>query len=79
MVFVQAYRTFDKKASISSFFIILTASFKSNRPMVANKQDTLDPFKEADNSSISLSLISFMIQLLVGVPRVTGTCDPKAV
>ena len=51
-----------KKASISSFFIILTASFKSVRPMVwftaispltessaqwhTNKWDTLDPFKE---------------------------------
>ena len=85
----------DEKPSISSFFIILTASFKSVGPMVwftaislliessaqghANKQDTLNLFKEADNSSISLSLITFMIQLMAGVPRVTGTHDPKAV
>ena len=85
----------DKKASISSFFIILTALFKSFGPVVwftaislltessaqwhANKQDTLNAFKEANNSSISLSLITFMIQLMVGVPRVTSLHDPKAV
>ena len=45
----------------------------------ASRQDILDPFSETDSSSISLSLIMFMIQLMVGVPRVTGTLDPKAV
>ena len=44
-----------------------------------NKWDILDPFKEANNSSISLSLIMFMIQLMVSVFRVTSTQDPKAV
>ena len=41
--------------------------------------DILSPFSEADNSSISLSLITFTIQLMVSVPRVTGTLDPKTV
>ena len=45
----------------------------------ANKWDILNPFKEANNSSIFLSLIMFMIQWIVSVPRVTGTWDPKAV
>ena len=35
--------------------------------------------KEAHSSSISLHLIKFMIQLMVGVPRVTDTWDPKLV
>ena len=38
-----------------------------------------DPFRETDNSSISLSLIMLMIQLMIGVPRVTGTWAPKMV
>ena len=45
----------------------------------ANKWDIPDPFKEASNSSISLSLIMFMIQLMVSVPRVTGIQNPKRV
>ena len=52
---------------------------ESSAQQLANKQDILDPFKEVDNSSISLSLITFMIQLMVGVPRVTATWDPKLV
>ena len=45
----------------------------------ANRWDILNPFSETDNSSISLSLMMLMIQLMVGVPRVMGTLDPKAV
>ena len=85
MVFVWACMILDEKAYIYSFFIILTACLKLVRPMIwfiaisllmessaqlhNNKQDTLNPFKEADNSSISLSLIMFMIWLMVSVPR----------
>ena len=95
MVFVWPCKILDKKVSISSFFVVLTASFKSVRSTVwfaaasllmesyvwwnANKQYILDPFKETDNSSILLSLITLMIWLMVGVPRVTGTWDPMAV
>ena len=38
-----------------------------------------NPFSETDSSSVSLSLIMFTIQLMVGVPRVTETFNPKAV
>ena len=84
-----------EKASISSLFIVLTASFKPVRSTVwfvaasllmesyaqwhANKQDIPDPFKEADNSSILLPLITLMIQLMVGVPRVTSNWDLRVV
>ena len=51
----------------------------SNAHQHANNWAILDPFKETINSSISLSLITLMIQLMVGVPRVTGTQDPKPV
>ena len=94
-VFVLSCTILDEKASISSHFIVFTASFKSVRSEIglivvsflrersaqcpANRQDILDPFSETDNSSISLSLMMFTIQLMVGVPRVTGTLDPKAV
>ena len=81
----------DEKASISSFFVVLTVSFKSVRSTVwvvaaasllmegsaqqhASKQEILDPFKEADNSSILLSLIMLLIQLMD-----PSTWDPKAV
>ena len=93
MVFVQACMILDEKASISSFCIVLKALFKSVRPMVwfaavslptessawwhANKCDILYTFKEADNSSISLSLITFMIPLMVSMPRVNGTQDDQ--
>ena len=95
MVLVWPYMILDEKASISSLCVILTASFKSVRSTVwfavtsllmessawwhTNKWDILNPFKEADNSSISLSLITLMIWLMVGVPRVTGTWDPNVV
>ena len=77
MVFILAGMILDEKVSTSSFFITLTALFQSVRTMVwfaaislpmtssawwhASKQDILDPCKEANNSSISLSLITFMI------------------
>ena len=93
--FCSAMYDLYEKASISSFFVGLTASFKSVRSTVwlaaasplmesstqwhANEQDILDPFMEADNSSISYSLIMLMIQLIVSVPSVTGTQDPKMV
>ena len=44
-----------------------------------NEWDILNPLKEAKNSSISHSLITLMIQLMVGVHRVASTQDPKAV
>ena len=84
-----------EKGSISSFFIVLTILFKLVRSTVrfaaasllmksstqwhANNWDILNPFKETDNSSILLSLITLMICLMVGVPRVTGTWDPQMV
>ena len=52
---------------------------ESSAGWYANKLDILNPFKEADSSSILLSLITFMIQLMVCVPRVTGTQDPNLV
>ena len=45
----------------------------------ASRQDILDPFSATDSSSILLSLITFMIQLIVGVPRVTRTLNAKVV
>ena len=93
MVFVWPCMILDEKASISSFFVVLTASFKSVRYTVwftaaslltessvqwhPNKWDIFDPFKEANNSFISLSLFTLMILLMVSVPRVTNTQDPK--
>ena len=59
--------------SISSFFIVLSAQ------QHANNWDILDPFKEANNPSDTLSLITLMIQLMVTVPRVTSTQDLKMV
>ena len=52
---------------------------ESSAQWQTNKWDILDPHKEADNSSILLSLIMFMIQLMVGVLKVTSTQDPKLV
>ena len=82
-------------SSISFHFIVFTASFKSVRPGIgltvvfflrnsstqcpANSWDILNPFCETDSLSISLSLMMFIIQLMVGVPRVTRTLDAKAV
>ena len=94
-VLVQPCPILDKKASISSHFIVFMASFKSVRSGIglvtvvflressvqcpANRQDILDPLSKTYCSSISLSLMMFMIRLMVGVPRVTNTFDPKAV
>ena len=52
---------------------------ESSTQCPVRRWDILDPFSETDSSSISLSLITFMIQLIVHVPRVTRTLDPKAV
>ena len=52
---------------------------KSHACWHANNCAILDQFKETDNSLILLSLITLMMQLMVGVPRVTGTWDPKLV
>ena len=46
---------------------------ESSTECPANRWDILNPFSETENSSISLSLMMFMIWLMVGVPRVTGT------
>ena len=93
MAFIQLCIMLDEKASIFYFFVTLTASFKSiwstvwcvaASPLIkssahwhANNWPILNPFREADNSLISLSLITMMIWLMVGVPRVTSTRDPK--
>ena len=92
---VQPCAILDEKDSISSHFVVFTASLKSVRLGIglavvsflressaqhpASRWDILNPFSETDNSSMSLYLITFMIQLIVGVSRVTGTLDPKAV
>ena len=92
MVFIQPCIILDEKVSTSSLFVILTASFKSvwstvwciiASPLIkssarqhASNWAILNPFREADNSSISLSLITLMIQLMVAVPRVAGAWDP---
>ena len=94
-VFVWPCIILDKKVSTSSFFVVLTTLFKSARSTVwfatvslwiespahwqANNWAILDPFREKNNSLISLSLITLMILLMVGVLRVTGTQDPKPV
>ena len=91
-VFVWPCMILDETAS-TSCFIVSTALFKSVESGIgllvalllresftwcpANRWDILDPFSETDNSSILLSLMTFMIQLMVGVPRMTGTLDPK--
>ena len=91
MVFIWPCITLDKKASTSSLFVVLTATYKSVWSTIwciaasslidssahqhANNQAILDPFREADNSLISLSLITLMIWLMVGVLRVTSTQD----
>ena len=62
-----------------AWFAAISLLTQSSVQWHANNWDTLDPFKEADNSSTSLSLIMFISQLMVSVPRVTGTHDPKAV
>ena len=83
------------KTSTSSFFLVLTTSFKwvgstywfatvflwikSPAHQQANNWVILNQFRKTNNSSISLSLITLMIQLMLGVPRVTGTWDPKPV
>ena len=41
----------------------------------ANNGAILDPFRETNSSLISLSLITLMMQLMVGVSKVTGTWD----
>ena len=77
MAFIWQCIILDKKTSISSFVVILATSFKLVRSTVwcvvaapliesftcqhANNQAILNPFKEADSSSISLSLIMLMI------------------
>ena len=76
-------------------FVVFMASFKSvgsgiglaivlflresSTQCPAKRWGILDPLSETDSSSISLSLMTFMIQLMVGVSRVTSTLDPKAV
>ena len=81
--------TLDEKVSTSSLFVVLTASFKvvgstvwfvvvsfqieSPAQQQANNWTILDPFRETNGQLISLSLIMLMIQLMVGVPRVTST------
>ena len=57
--------------------MVASPLIKCSAHLPANNWANLDPFKEADRSLISLSLITLMIQLMVGVPRVTGTWDPK--
>ena len=94
-VFIQPCIILDEKASTTSLFFIMIASFKSVGFTVcfvavffwiespayqqANNQAILNPFKETDNSSIKLSLMMLLIQLMVGVPTVTGIWDPKPV
>ena len=94
-VSVWLYIIFNKKASTSSFFVVLTTLFKSVGSTIwfgtvslwiespahqqAHYWAILDPFRETNNLSISLSMITLMIWLMVGVPRVTGTQDPKPV
>ena len=69
---------------ISSLLVVLTTSFRLVGSLIggtvvslliespaqqhANNWTILDLFKEADNSSVSLSLITLMILLLVAVP-----------
>ena len=60
-----------------AWFAVISLLRESSAQWDTNRWDILNPFKEADNSSILLSLITFMIQLMVGVPRVTNTQDPK--
>ena len=94
-VFIQPCIILDEKVSTSSFFVVLTTSFQlvestawfvtvplwieSPTHQHGNNLAILNPLKETDNKSISLSLITLMIQLMVGVPRVTSTWDPKTV
>ena len=60
-------------------FAVSSLSTEGSAQQDANKWDILDLFSETDNSSILLSLIRCMIQLMVSVPSVTGTLDPKSV
>ena len=94
-VFLQLCIILDKKASTSSFSVVLTVLFKSVRSTVwfvavslsvespahqhANNWAIHDPFKETDNTLISLALITLIIHLMMGVPRLTSTQDPETV
>ena len=95
IVSVQPCMILDEKAIISSFFVILTASFKSVRSTVwlaaaslwiessahwqANNWAILNPFMKVTSSLMSFFLIMLMLWLMVSVPRVTSTQDPRKV
>ena len=94
-IFIWPCIILDEKASISSHLVVLTTSFKLAGSAVgravaslltenpaqwhANIWDIINPFKEAANSSILLSLITLTILLMDGVPRITSTWDTKVV
>ena len=91
-VFIWPYVILDEKVSISFLLVVLTTSIKlvgspmgvsllieSSAGWHVNNWAILNPLKDADNSYILLSLIILMILLMVGVPRITSTQDPKVV
>ena len=75
-VFTPSFKSVGSKIGLVVVWFLMVRVLFDIQPI---GRDILDPFSKRDNSSISLSLMMFMIQLMVGVPRVTGTLDPKAV
>ena len=75
-LFSQPYSN-QSDQGIGLAVVLLLRESSAQHP--AKRQDILDPFSETDNSSILLSLMTFTIQLMVGVPRMTGTLDLKGV
>ena len=68
------------KSVRSGIGLAIVLSMRESSPQHhANRQDILNPLSETDSSSISPSFMMFMIQLMVGVPSVTGTLYPKVV
>ena len=96
MVLVWACMIFEEKASISSFLVILTASFKLVRSHGIRLHSCLALDGELCSVTsqqvgysqpiqwngqliyLTLSLITFMIWLIVSVPKMTGTQGAKS-
>ena len=73
---------FDSLVQVSQTHGLVYSHYTSNRKfclMVCQQMGYPQPIQGADNSSISFSLIMLIIELMVGVPKVTGTQDPKLV
>ena len=76
VILTASFKSVRSTVWVAAVALLLT---ESSAQWHAKKWEILNPLKKANNSSVLLSLITLMIWLMVGVPRVTGTQDPKAV